>query len=69
MWSRTSSIFSAVVVLPEPEGPESRMIRDSLRWPAIFSAAHWTFRAKAASHSAAKAAGSLRMAALICERE
>ncbi len=39
----TSSTFRAVVVFPEPEGPESKMMRDSPRWAAIFSAAMRTF--------------------------
>ena len=31
IFSSCSSIFNAVVVLPEPEGPDSRMMRDSFR--------------------------------------
>ena len=37
--SSLASIFFAVVVLPEPEGPESRTIRDLDRLSAIFRAA------------------------------
>ena len=67
--SSSSSIFNAVVVLPEPEGPESRMMWDSLRWSAIFRAADRTFSAKAASHASAKPLGSERTASLISFRE
>ena len=42
--SSTSSIFMAVVVLPEPEGPERRMMWDSPRWSAIFLPAETILR-------------------------
>ena len=69
IFSSCSSIFNAVVVLPEPEGPDSRMMWDSFRWSAIFRAAVSTFLAKAASHSSAKPLGSRRTASLISFRE
>ena len=41
--SSRASIFLAVVVLPEPEGPESRTIRERLRLSAILRAADSIF--------------------------
>ena len=43
--SSRASIFLAVVVLPEPEGPESRTMRLRLRLSAMRRAALSIFRA------------------------
>ena len=54
----SSSIFCAVVVLPLPEGPESRTMGLFLRFDAIMSAAHFILSAYRLSHSAMNSLGS-----------
>ena len=57
VWDRTprrsssSSIFKAVVVFPDPEGPESRTMGLRGRLARMASAAWLTFSAYWASHS------------------
>ena len=67
--SRSFSIFMAVVVLPEPEGPESRMMWDLSRLPAMHLAASSSLRWNSASVPSTKALGSFFASSLMCFSE